>query len=341
MYDSRRTDLSSSQVDDGRKRPLLSVVVALVSDTTRRPADLMHLEPCLQALCRQSANLPVEIIVPYHSWVEGVEEFRTRFPGVHFIEVTLRFYTGRTNSHEHHHELRSRGIDAARGDIVALTEDHGVPAPDWCQQIIAAHRRRFACIGGAMENAIDRPLNWAVYFCDFFRYQNPVGEGESPVATDANVSYKREALLAIRATWQERFYEPSVHAALYARGEKLALAPGMILYQRRQGLRIYTALHERFVWGRSYGAGRGRLAKSWWRFVWTASAPILPGLILSRMTATAVTRRRNLVPFLKALPLTAILVTGWVCGEVTGYVTGRSYGGFVSGARSLQKTVAK
>src|SRR5437588_7231772 len=219
----------------GTQAPKLSVVVALVSDTTRCPANLAHLEPCLHALCRESADLPVEIIVPYHAWVDGIQEFSRRFPDVRFIKVRLRFYTGRTNSHEHHHELRSRGIDAARGEIVALTEDHGIPAPDWCRQILDAHREPFAGIGGAMENAIDRSLNWAVYFCDFFRYQNPLTGGESALATDANVAYKRAALLAIRPTWQERFYEPSVHEALRARGEKLALAPRIILYQHRQG----------------------------------------------------------------------------------------------------------
>jgi hypothetical protein len=301
-------------------------VVALVSDTTRRPADLVHLEPCLRSLCRQSVDLPVEIIVPYHSSVEGVAEFRQHFPGVRFVKVNLKFYTGRTNSHEHHHELRSRGIDLAQGDIVALTEDHGIPAPDWCRQILEAHRQSFAGVGGGMENGIDRPLNWAVYFCDFFRYQNPVTAGESAIATDANVSYKRDVLLAIRPVWQERFYEPSVHEALHARGEKLALAPGMILSQHRRRLRLGAALRERFVWGRSYGAARGRMAGVLWRLLWTAGSPLMPLLIVVRMTIVAMERRRNLIPFLKALPLVAVLVTGWVCGEVAGYITGRSGG---------------
>jgi len=43
--------------------PELSVVVAIVSDTTDRP-DVAHLEMCLAALVKQS-NAPVtEIIVP-------------------------------------------------------------------------------------------------------------------------------------------------------------------------------------------------------------------------------------------------------------------------------------
>ena len=304
--------------------PMLSVVVAIVSDTTRRPANVNHLGPCLRALCRQSAGLPVEIIVPYHPWVEGILEFAENYPDVRFVPVSLRFYTGRTDSHEHHHELRSRGIDAARGRIVALTEDHGIPVPQWCAEIIAAHEQPFACIGGALENAIDRPLNWAVYFCDFIRYQNPLVEGESCLASDANVSYKRSALLAIRSVWEERFYEPSVHQALQARAEKLALNPRMILNQSRQGLRFPMALKERFVWGRSYGASRGRLAGIRCRIFWIFCAPALPLVILTRMTVIAIKKRRTLRHFFKALPVTAALTIGWVCGEVAGYITGRS-----------------
>ncbi len=30
-----------------------------------------------------------------------------------------------------------------------------------------APRTGYAAIGGAIENGINRPLNWAVYYCDF------------------------------------------------------------------------------------------------------------------------------------------------------------------------------
>src|SRR6202042_3833936 len=117
------------------------------------------------------------------------------------------------------------------GDIVALVEDHGIVAPDWSARVVEAHRRGFAAIGGAIENGIDQPLNWAVYFCDFLRYQNPLPEGEAATASDANVSYKRSALEAIRPVWQESFHESSVNSALLAKGEKLAAAPDIIVYQ--------------------------------------------------------------------------------------------------------------
>src|SRR5690242_18055648 len=157
--------------------PVLSVVVATVSDTTERP-DTRHLEPCLEALLEQENAPPTEIIVPYHPAVSGIDALRRKYPAVRFLEIShLRTYTGRGGSREHHDELRACGLGIATGSIVALIEDHGIPAPDWSAHLVEAHKGRFAAVGGAIENGIDRPLNWAVYFCDFLRYQTPLPTG--------------------------------------------------------------------------------------------------------------------------------------------------------------------
>jgi hypothetical protein len=307
------------------QHPVISVVVAIVSDTTDR-ADTTHLEPCLAALTSQRGAPAMEIIVPYHPAVAGIERVRREYPGVRFLEVAdLRTFAGAGGgSREHHDELRARGLTAARADIVALIEDVGIPAPDWSQQVLEAHRQPFAGWGGAIENGIDRPLNWAVYFCDFLRYQNPLPEGESAIASDANVSYKRAALESIRPVWQEFFHESSVNNALRSRGDKLALTPRVVLYQHRQSLRLGAALKERSVWGRSYAATRARLAGTLKRAFWAVFTPVLPALMLARMVLMVWKKRRTRGAFLKALPLVAALVTSWSWGELVGYVTGRA-----------------
>jgi hypothetical protein len=304
--------------------PVLSVVVVIASDTTSR-ADTSHLGPCLDSLMHQTNAPPMEILVPHHPFVDGIASMRERYPGVRFLEVSdLRTFTGCPGSREHHDELRARGVGLARGRIVALTEDHGVPAADWAACLVEGHRRPFAAVGGAIENAIDRPLNWAVFFCDFLRYQNPLPDGETAAVSDANVAYKRAALESIRPLWQEVFHETSVNRALRARGEKLTFAPGAVLYQRRHGLSFRRALQERYVWGRSYGATRARLAGAAPRLFWSVFAPGLSVLILARMTLSACKKRRTLPQFLRALPLTTALVVSWSCGELTGYWTGRA-----------------
>jgi hypothetical protein len=317
--------------------PVLSVVVAIVSDTTGRP-DTSHLELSLRALNNQTGAPPMEIVVPYHPSVQGIEQLRRDYPDVRFVEVAdLRTYTGRSGSREHHDELRARGLAVARGEILALIEDVGLPAPDFCARLVENHKQPFAAVGGAIENGIDRPLNWAVYFCDFLRYQNPLPSGESALASDACVSYKRAALEAIRPIWQEIFHEWSVNGALRSRGEKVGLFPDVVLYQHRTGLGLKTALRERFVWGRSYAATRAGLAGTRKRIFWAAFSPLLPPLILARMTLMVVKKRRTIGAFIRAFPLTGILTVAWSWGELIGYLTGRANSAGAQAAEAIAR----
>jgi hypothetical protein len=304
--------------------PVLSVVIAIASDTTV-PTDTRHLEPCVEALKRQTGGIPTEIIVPLPPGVVGLDALRRSQPDVQLLEIAnLRMYPARRNSREHHGELIAHGFAHARGRIVALIEDHDIAAPDWSARLIEAHRGPFAGVGGAIENGVGRPLNWAVYFCDFLRYQNPLPDGESTRASDANVSYKREALEKIRSVWQEEFHEAMVNEAVLAGGGKLALTPRAVVYQHRQDLRFLTILKERAIWGRSFGAWRCQRAGTLQRLVWIVFSPVLPVLLPLRLAAMAIRKRRTVRPFFRALPITAALTASWSWGELTGYVTRRA-----------------
>jgi hypothetical protein len=227
----------------------------------------------------------------------------------------------------HHDELRARGLAEANGEIVALIEDHGIATPDWIARRAEAHHYPAAAVGGAIENGIDRPLNWAVYFCDFLCYQNPLPEGETFTISDANLAYKCTALESIRTVWQEVFRESSVNDAMRARGEKLVLAPLAVVSQHRQGLRLRAALQERYVWGGSYAATGAKLAGTRCRLFWAVFAPALPLLMLARMILMAWGTRRTLGAFAEALPLIAALSLSWLCGEFIGCLTGRPHSG--------------
>lgn len=306
--------MSSSQ------HPMLSVVVVIVGDTLEPRADVNHLAGCLEALSRQIDAPPMEIIVPYHENVDRIGDLTRRFPHVSFIAISgLEISPG---SREHHDTLRARGMLAAQGDVIALLEDHGRPDERWCANTVAAHRSGYAAIGGAIENDIDRPLNWAVYYCDFGKYQNPLPSGESTFASDANVSYKRSALESIRSTWEKSFREVVVNGMLMSLGEKLALQSNMIVYQHRSDLRLGPALRERYIWGRSYAATRSALLSNSKRMIYAALAPVLPVILMLRMADTAWKRRNHFRQFLGALHFSAMLVVTWSLGECVGYLYG-------------------
>jgi hypothetical protein len=221
--------------------PSLAVVITVVSDTSEA-ADTSDLEGCLEALQRQADPPAMEVLVTCDARLPGVDKLRQRFPQVSFIAVE-KLHSARSGpSREHHDELRGVGIRNSQAPLVALIEDVGRPDQHWCAQLVKEHHRPYAAVGGAMENGIDRALNWAVYFGDFGRYQNPIPAGPSAYVSDANVSYKREALQRVADAWAGSYNEARVHAALAKRGEVLALSPKMIVYPHRLNLRLGTAL---------------------------------------------------------------------------------------------------
>lgn len=298
--------------------PHLSIVVVIVSDTTERP-NARLLAECLEAVAQQVDAPPYEVIVPHLAQVDGLDAVRQRFPWVQFLpapDVTVH-----PGGREHHDVLRARGLMVARGEIVGLLEDHARPDPRWAAQVASAHKAPHAAVGGAIENGVDRPLNWAVYYCDFGKYQNPVPAGDAPYASDANVTYKRADLERIRSSWQEAFREIVVNGALRAAGRTIVLDPGVVAYQNRHGLSLGSALRERYSWGRSYAATRLAMLTLPRRLVFAALSPVLPAVLFLRMARTA-RERGSFRTFLRAMPMTTLLLLTWSVGEGIGYLWG-------------------
>lgn len=300
--------------------PMLSVVVTVVSDTSEQ-AGTAHLEGCLEALRQQVNPPPMEVLVTCDARLPGVEELEQRFPEASFIAVE-KLHTARSGpSREHHDELRGIGMRKARAPLIALIEDVGRPDPNWAAALVKEHAQPYSAIGGAMENGVDRPLNWAVYFNDFGRYQNPVLRGPSAFVSDANVCYKREALERVANAWADTYSESRVHAAFADRAEVIALSPDVIVYQHRLNLHRGPALVERYVWGRSYAAVRVESVAASRRILFAVLCPLLPFVLLLRQLQKVLSTKRNQAAFLKALPLTFLLDVAWSWGEFVGYVT--------------------
>jgi len=312
--------------------PELSVVVTVTTGG-------QHVERCLEALLAQVAPIApiaepddpqadgpaVEILVPVDASVAGVAGWAARFPTVRFPEVPGEAPRAEDpgSAHLAYDRRRATGLAAARAPILALTEDHARPAPDWCRRILAAHRRLpHAAIGGAIDNASPQTLTWAVYFSDFGRYQSPLPEGPADYVSDVNVSYKRAALLEVAETWRGTYHETAVHGALKARGGILWRAPEIIVQQARGKLALGPVLRERFAWGRLYAGKRAHEVPAAKRWLLALGAPLLPPLLLARQLRNTLARGRNVGPFLRALPALVLLVCCWSAGEAVGLWTG-------------------
>jgi hypothetical protein len=93
--------------------------------------------------------------------------------------------------------LRAAGAQAARGEIIAFTEDHARVPADWCHQHLAAHRKdpnALAVIGSLENGSRSRVSDWANYLLWFHAIDRPWTPGRPVPPLLSNTSLKRAAL---------------------------------------------------------------------------------------------------------------------------------------------------
>jgi hypothetical protein len=299
----------------------LSVVVTVVDggETLLR---------CLTALATQQDPPRLEVLVPYDDTAADTAEFASRFPAMRFLPLgrlaTQRPSATTAGQHEIFDRRRAAGLAAASGDLIAILEDRGVPQATWARAMVEeSSRHPGSVIGGAIDNGTDRPLNWAVFYCDFGRYQPPLSAGTRAYVSDVNVCYPRPVLEQVRPLWRERYHETTVHWALRRAGVPLHLSPRPVVVQRRDGLTTGGLLRERVGWGRLFACTRA--AEIGWgrRLLLAGLAPCLPVLLLARIVAGRLVRRRGLGRLAVGTPIVLLLLAGWSAGEFLGYLTGR------------------
>jgi hypothetical protein len=164
--------------------PPLSVVIPTVRG---RKA----LEQCLRSLLPQAHDTCTELIV-----MDGSDESAPHDdadPGVTWIRVRGAGIF----------DLRARGLELARGTLVALTEDHCVVAPDLCRAILRAHAEapEALVVKGIVGNGTDVHLvDRASFLLGHLPHLSPLDAGSySRVFGVGCTSFKRPALDLVRA----------------------------------------------------------------------------------------------------------------------------------------------
>ena len=305
----------ATNVSDGETCADLSIVAILFTSRA-------HLVRCLEGLAAQRTDARIEIIVPHDGRLQDEAALRERFPLLRPLRVPG---TGLSPA-----ALRAAGVAASGAPIIALLEDHCVPVPDWASSLLRAHRNPDAGVGGPVDKGMppgrdrDTILNWAVYLTDYSRYMPPMPEGPAHGLSDCNAAYKRSALDAIRAVWQDEFHENLVNGALARAGATFRLEPGMIVNEQRD-LSLGYALRDRFTFGRLFGSSRVADASLARRLVWAAAALLMPPVLALRVAQNLQQRRRHRAQFFRCLPMLLLVTGAWMLGEAAGYLTGRAH----------------
>ena len=272
------------------------------------------IEECLTSIEKQKENQLLEIIVVTDNSKNGTSQIiKNRFPGVKLIELskpTLIPY------------LWSAGIEAASGEILAITIAQCIPTIDWVHKLIESLKPPYSAVGGAIENSETASLtDWALYFCRYSNYMPPFDEREVLDMAGDNAAYKRKALEPYKEIIKRGFWENIVNAALINDGLKILLTPNIVtVYKNSYGIISFSI--QRFFHGYHYGHKRSAPFPIIKRFVFILASPLIPFIHLYRIAHRVMNRNRHVRKLILSLPILFIFLLCWSVGENCGYISG-------------------
>jgi glycosyltransferase involved in cell wall biosynthesis len=111
----------------------------------------------IRSIVAQECPDPIEIILVDSGSDGTVEIVKAVFPSITVVKLQQAVLPGRA---------RNEGLKLARGDYVSFPGSHVELLPGSLAVRIAAHKRGYAMVTGAISNGTDTPSGWASYFID-------------------------------------------------------------------------------------------------------------------------------------------------------------------------------
>jgi hypothetical protein len=287
--------------------PILSVVIA-------SGAGGEFLFRCLDSLRDQAAAQGAEVIVVDRCG-EGTQARLARdFPFVTVVAADL----GHRPSVP---ELRQLGARRARGNVIAVLEEHCIAPRHWLETIRTSFREGDVAVGGPMlPHDYGRVRDWVVYFCEYHNYLPPWPDGERYLLGGANIAYRREALIRHDGVLGEGYWEVVLHPQLYQEGTFHSVPTMGVYHTGPFNYRYY--LGQRYLLSRAWaGAQRGHVSVGK-RLVYLIVAPALPFLFLGRIAQRVFKSGCRIGRFFQAVPLLVPVMVVYVWGEWLGYLVG-------------------
>jgi glycosyltransferase involved in cell wall biosynthesis len=287
--------------------PTVSIVIASLVGSR-------FLADCLGSLEGQAREIGAEVIVVACGTGEVAEGIGRDFPWVRVIHRPER---------ETVPELRRRGVVAARGETIAIIEEHCVASPNWLRTAHdALTREACAAVGGAVwDDSYRRLTDWVVYFIEYNISLPPVPRGDTTFLNGANIAYRRSVLLGHEALLSGGYWEATLHPILLSEGERLVSVPEMIVRHRGPFGLVYY-LGQRFWFSRGFAGARRDTMPFGRRLAYCVVAPLLPFVLLARIGMRVWSKRCKRARFLLAAPLILPALVVYVVGECVGYLAG-------------------
>lgn len=267
---------------------------------------LRSLSQCLESLTAQPEAS--QILVVDCSAEDPAPLLRERFPRVEF----LHFDEVKTMP-----ELRWIALERLTGDVIGAIEARSIPAPDWCEKMLAAHAAHpdADAVGGPVAHAEGVCASQAaMYFAEYSGYA-PDLRGLPDALTEANFTFKRSAALRHREFLQSGEWEHFLRDRLEVR-----LSDAVVEF-RHDGLSRRKMCGQRFHYGRNYAAARAEREGRSKALFYAAASPVLPAVLTCRGWRSTRGKPAG-SEFPRALPWLLLLNSLWAAGEAIGYLAG-------------------
>ena len=176
------------------------------------------------------------------------------------------------------------GVRRARGRVVALTEDHCFPEPEWAEALLRAHEEDWAVVGPVMVNGNPGSMvSEADFGIGYGPWMAPLGPEEMPFLPGHNSCYRRDALLALGGRLERLLEAETVlHMEWAAQGRRMRVEPGARARHVNYSLwRSWVPVQ--VIAGRLFG---GMRAATWPRrrqLFFAAASPLIPLVRLWRV----------------------------------------------------------
>ncbi len=270
---------------------------------------------CLDSLRPQVEEVGSEVIVVDRVGAEVQTRLERSYPDVQVLVPEL----GHRPSVP---ELRREGVLAAKGEVIAVIEEHCTAPEGWLRAIEEQFDTALdAAIGGPiLDDDFGRIRDWVVYFSEYHNYMPPWEAGERFQLNGANIAYSREKVLAHREVLDDGYWEVVLHPPL-ARDGRFRAVPEMGAHHTGPFDFSYY-LRQRYLLSRVWGGSQkeqGSLAN---RVIHLLAGPIFPLFLLARITSRVLEKGTHTGKFLKALPLLVPVVCVYTLGEWLGYLLG-------------------
>lgn len=288
--------------------PLVSVVIASVNGI-----DL--LTECLEHLVRQEGGHPYEVLVVDRCGETLRQDLKRRFP-----QPEIQVFAAPEGTSIP--KLRAMGMTQARGKTVAILEDHCNVNPNWFDTIARLTAEGCEAMGGPVRNgAVDRLIDWAVFFVEYARFMPPIAAGEVGAIAGSSAVYDRAMLGRLGPELGQEVWEHVLHARMHELGVKFVNDPGLEVEHKKEFPFGYF-MSQRYHYSRSFAGTRLEGASIVKRIAYAGATVLLPPLLLWRMARILAGKGGQMSRFVAAFPLLLAFMASYAWGEAMGALTG-------------------